>query len=745
MTRRFWLLFNLLILVPLLTYAHPGPIQTGTVSAGPGQKLDQVYVVNFRTGFHDHTDESGRFTLPDCQAGDSLGIYRLGYFSQVVHLKSVGTPLDIILQPSPIVLDQLVVNGSVNPLRQVAEIDMKVSPVANSQELLRKTPGLFIGQHAGGGKAEQLFMRGFDVDHGTDVAISVDNMPVNMVSHAHGQGYADLHFVIPETIGKIDFGKGPYYADRGNFNTAGYVNLETLPVISQNLIAMEAGQFNSYRMVGLLNLLPTDGIHRAYLAVENVMTDGAFDSPQQLSRTNWFLKYSGQPSSHQHLILTASRFASRWDASGQIPERAVKSGAIGWFGAIDDTEGGSTSRSNLQADHLFLLDAHSFIKTSGYLSQYDFDLYSNFTFFLIDSLNGDQIRQKETRLLSGVQSVYHASLRLGDWEVGYRAGAGFRTDEIDDIGLTHTKDRLITLDTLAISDIVENNWFGFADAEFDYGDWKLNPALRIDYFRFTLLDAVKKPFGTQSFYDTRFSPKFNVIYTPTDQWQFYLKSGMGFHSNDTRVVASGKGTSMIPIAVGADLGSIWKPIPRLMITTSGWILNLEQEFVYVGDAGVVEPSGKTRRMGFDAGFRYQMLDWLFADADVNYAHARAVGEPAGEDLVPLAPEWTSTGGLTVRHESGWKGTLRYRWMGDRPANEDGTITAEGYVITDLMVGYQTGPWFAELSVDNIFDNDWKETQFATETRLLTEPSPVTDIHFIPGTPRFIRLKTGFEF
>ncbi|MEO1653079.1 MAG: TonB-dependent receptor plug domain-containing protein, partial [Bacteroidota bacterium] len=249
--------------------------------------------------------------------------------------------------------------------------------VITAQEILRRVPGLFIGQHAGGGKAEQIFLRGFDIDHGTDVNLTVDGMPVNMVSHAHGQGYADMHFLIPETIDQIDFGKGPYYAHKGNFNTAGYVDFETKNRLDNSLVKLEYGRFNTFRSVGLFNLVNTEK-NNAYLAAEYTLTDGPFDASQNFTRFNLMGKYTGQVSSRDRFSLLVSHFTSKWDASGQIPNRAVDAGLIGRFGAIDDTEGGSTTRTNVMGEFIRNLNANTFLKSHAFYSHYTFELFSNF-------------------------------------------------------------------------------------------------------------------------------------------------------------------------------------------------------------------------------------------------------------------------------------------------------------------------------------------------------------------------------
>ncbi|MEX2349739.1 MAG: TonB-dependent receptor [Flavobacteriaceae bacterium] len=721
---------------------------TGKIVDTTGQTIVDAGVFNKTNGAHTHSNTVGNFALTPVKTGDSVYFSKLGYRAvwKVVDSADFQRRLNVVLEQADISLDQIVLFSRVNSLSSLVDVDLKTTPVKTSQEILGKVPGLIIGQHAGGGKAEQLFLRGFDIDHGTDVAISVDGLPVNMVSHAHGQGYADLHFVIPETIENLDFGKGPYFAQQGNFSTAGYVDLRLKKNLDQNLISLEAGQFNTSRLVGLFNVANTSK-SQAYIGSEVYLTDGPFDSPQNFNRINLIGKYSGNLSVDQNLEVTVSHFQSKWDASGQIPVRAVERGLIGRFGAIDDTEGGETSRSNLMLDYSKQNGDAGIYKTKAWVSKYDFELYSNFTFFLENPVDGDQIRQKEERLLLGAQHSFEKTdLSLGDdlsWK--YEAGIGFRYDNSDDNELSSTLNRQNILNRIAYGDIDELNSFGFFDSSFKTGRWMFNPALRLDYFNFTYENKLAPAYDCRSESITRLSPKLNAIYSLNPTWQFFFKTGIGFHSNDTRVVIAQEGEKVLPAAYGADLGTVVKPLDRLALNAALWYLELEQEFIYVGDAGIVEPGGRSRRYGFDLGARFQARDWLYLYADVNYAVARSVNEPDGADYIPLAPRLTSAGGLAVEGLYGFSGGMNYRFVEDRPANEDFSIVAEGYFITDLNVNYTYKNWTLTAIIENLFDREWKETQFATESRLFNEPESVEEIHFTPGTPFFIRGKISYRF
>ncbi|PIB27382.1 TonB-dependent receptor [Maribacter sp. 4U21] len=731
-------------------------LTTGVVSAQnlrgklvntKGIPLEDVGIFNKTNGQHNHSSSTGFFVLNNTSVNDSVYFSRLGYATKVVQVseQDFQNPITVTMEETSISLDQVVLVSKVDALSRIVDIDVKTNPVKSSQEILRKVPGLIIGQHAGGGKAEQIFLRGFDVDHGTDVALSVDGLPVNMVSHAHGQGYADLHFVIPETIQNVNFGKGPYYADQGNFSTAGYVDLRLRKSLDHNLVSLELGQFNTQRLLGMFNVL-NKGNSSAYIASELYITDGPVESPQNFNRINILGRYRYQLPGDQELLLTASHFQSKWDASGQIPQRAVDEGLISRFGSIDDTEGGQTSRTNFLLNHRKSIDSGSSIKTNAYLSKYDFELFSNFTFFLEDPENGDQIRQFENRIVVGAESVFEEyKENWGKQRLEYKAGLGFRYDNVDDNELSSTLNRRTTLNRISFGGVDEVNTYGFFDAKLKAGNFTFNPSVRLDYFGFNYVNKLSELYDNKSEDKVAFSPKFNTIYSPNQNIQFFLKTGIGFHSNDTRVVVANGGEDILPAAYGVDLGTIIKPVNKLVLNATLWTLFLEQEFVYVGDAGIVEPSGKTRRLGAEMGARYQATDWLYVYADANYTQGRSTEEPNGFDFIPLAPDFTSTGGFTIDTQKGFSAGLNYRYVDSRPANEDNSIVAEGYFVSDANLNYSIKNWTFGLIVENLFDTEWNETQFATESRLFNEINAVEEIHFTPGTPFYVRGKVVVTF
>lgn len=737
--------------------AHFGGIVGTVTDHATGQPLRGVTVVLTGLDKRTFTNEFGQYRFTHLPAAPyRIELTHVGYAPQTVTAEvrdDQTTFVQTRLAVAQIELSEVEVSAQgTHDQPLISSLDIRLRPITNSQEILRLVPGIVIGQHAGGGKAEQLFLRGFDLDHGTDIRLTVDGIPVNMVSHAHGQGYADLHFVIPELVQAVQFGKGPYTTEQGNLATAGWVNFQTRTALDRSFFKAEVGQFRTYRAVGAIDLLGEKGRARqqsAYIASEYQFSNSYFDDPQRFGRLNAQGRYHGHLSQATRLTLTASTFWSRWNHSGQIPERAVASGLIGFFGSIDPTEGGETSRTNLNAELVTVTPRNHLIRNQVFYSRYGFELYSNFTFFRDDTLNGDQIRQRERRNLFGYNGSFTSYHALGTKTLTSTVGVQYRQDVTDQTELSHTRNRSETLERRQWGNINELNAGLYVDEALQLSSrWNLTAGLRFDLFRNQYEDLLTNPVSTQWAGASILSPKLNLSYTHSPALQLYLKTGKGFHSNDTRVVVPQGGPlrrtgEILPAAYGSDLGLVWKPLPRLLVNAAAWYLWLAQEFVYVGDEGVVEPSGRSRREGLDLSVRYQLTRNLYADIDVNATRPRAVGEAPGQNYLPLAPPFTSTGGLTLQAPRGFNGSIRYRYLSDRPANEDRSLVAKGYFVTDLQLNYTRPRYQFGLAVQNLFDTRWKETQFATESRLRGEAAPVEEIHFTPGTPFFARLSWTF--
>jgi len=623
----------------------------------------------------------------------------------------------------------------------IRALDFELRPKQSSQDLLRMVPGLVIAQHAGGGKAEQIFLRGFDADHGTDINISVDGIPVNMVSHGHGQGYADLHFLMPEVLKGMEVYKGPYYAQFGDFGTAGTVTFNTIDNVEQNTLSAEAGSFGMQRYVGLAELPLNMTNTRSFVSGELLRNKSYFDNPQNFSRYNFFGKVRHELSTSRSLTVWLSGFSSQWDASGQIPERAVENRLISRFGSIDPTEGGTTARYNVNASYSALADASNLL-IQTYFSRYRFRLYSDFTFFKNVPVNVDEIKKVDDRSIAGGRVEYSFEDRPFGLTGTTIVGVTYRTDGTN-LELWHDARRQ-RLENRVLAHVRQHNASAFAQHDFRFNEVvQLQLGLRGDYFVFEVQDlnpssAVLTTSGQVSQF--LLCPKANLTVSPYSGLDLFANFGMGFHSNDARGVVAQRGNSTLPRASGAEVGTRVLPSHRFTFSAALWVLDLEREFVYSGDEGTTEESGATRRLGIDVETRAQLLDWLWADVDVTVSRGRFKNLSENQNYIPLAPTFTSTGGITVRHPNGIEGSVRYRHVGSRPANEDNSIRALGYTVFDGTFAYRLGDYKLMVIAENVFNVEWNEAQFATESQLRGEPTPVSELHFTPGSPRSVRLK-----
>ncbi len=766
----------------------------GTVTGGDHQEgLIGVNIILEGTIYGTISGHHGEYILGDIPEGTYTIRYSyLGYQSVAteIHIDpGEHVVKDVVLEPGALDLSSvtIVTNQPFSAASSTAirNFDLKVKPVRTAQDILTLAPGLFIAQHAGGGKAEQLFLRGFDADHGTDIGVYVDGLPVNMVSHGHGQGYADLHFIIPEIVDGMTVYKGPYFARFGNFGTAGSVDLTTTDHPEKNLLKMEGGMFNTARATAVLKI-PTNGDHQsAYIAGQYSHSDGPFESPQGFNRMNVYGKFHTHVSERSELRLAFGAFTSAWDASGQIPQRAVQSGLITRWGAIDDMEGGVTSRYNASLDYEFSLGYDHNFMIQAFMSKYDFKLYSNFTFYLEDPINGDMIEQDDHRNIYGINTKYSFRKSLGRVLLHTKLGTSFRGDRID-LSLWKAPARR-RLEVMTEDRVNENNMAFWLEQDVVFGPrFKVQLGVRGDYFTFDVVDHLEDPdfpgngLPHASGYAQSgiLSPKFNAVWSPWDALDIYVNAGTGFHSNDARdvviaarireIIQDGERRGLtreeidqelaagyfdpehqdiqtLPRASGAELGSRISFGPRVLASVALWYLHMNEELVYVGDAGTTEISGETRRLGLDLEVKLQITNWMWADADLNLADGRYTGEPEGANYIPLAPRFTSQGGVNFQHRSGFDGAIRYRYMADRPANEDNSVVATGLFLGNIVIGYRFRGFRIFGQIENLFNVEWNEAQFDTESRLYDEPVPVSELHYTPGNPFNIQAGLMFEF
>ncbi len=628
----------------------------------------------------------------------------------------------------------------------VGGADLALRPRMRPADVLEATPGLFAVQHAGGGKANQYFLRGFDADHGTDVAFFVDGVPVNMPSHGHGQGYSDFHFLIPELVLSLDAYKGPYFAQYGDFATAGAINLRLVESVPESSASMQIGQYGVAR--GVVIASPRLDDHtRATFAVELAKQDGPWLNPERLGRVNVFARVA-HDFGKSKLVATWMSYGSRWYGSGQIPARAVcgegepgvpppstyGGSCIDHFGYVDPTEGGASQRHLASVAWSWANKAVD-VNVMGYAMYYQFGLYSNFTFFDRDPVNGDEIEQTDERLHTGLDVRVRQHTHVGKSVFQTTVGAQTRVDLID-AGLFHDVARS-RLSTTVDAGIVEAQTGAWIEE-----DARLLPWLRaIAGLRFQRADvSVKDRVGDASGASGAFAvlPKLLFSVTPEKHFTLFASWGRGFHTNDARgVVQRTDPADLITPVNGWEVGARVTPVKNLQLSAVGFLVDVASEQVWVGDEGTTEPSGRTRRLGLELDARYRLTDWLYADASFTLTSAKYRDLPSGEDEVPLAPRRTFSAGIGVRRKVGdftpFFG-FRVKSIADRPANEDGSLVAQGFTVADVDGGVR---WKnVELGVDaqNLFDARWREVSFATTSRLAGEPAPVNGIHYTPGWP-----------
>lgn len=704
------------------------------------------------TSPHTYSSATGRFELRVPPGDVRLLVTRIGFAPETVSVAPGQRQLLVSLRATVVTLDPITVSSepvySAASSRAIRELDIQLRPRETAQELLRLAPGLVIAQHAGGGKAEQIFLRGFDADHGTDVAVSVDGTPVNMVSHAHGQGYADLHFITPEVVEIGEVRKGPYDVRDGNLATAGAVNFRTRDRISEPALEARGGSFNTIHGTAVVPFGGDASRAGGYVAASGHYTDGPTISPQGYQRLNGFAKFTAPVGGGAELVTSASAFDSRWDASGQVPDRGVRLGAISRFGAIDSAEGGFTSRYDLSVALRSATGAARRWEIRAYGVKYDFSLFSNFTFFLVDSINGDGIKQTDDRWIAGLNAWYSAP-SLGGLDGQTSVGIGGRSDWTD-VGLGHApgrRDGEIRVD----AQVGEQHGYVWLKQDLRPARClRLQLGVRGDLFRFDVFDRLE---GVLSDLDhvsgvrtqALVSPRANLALEVTPSTTLFANAGRGFHSNDARsVIQASNSAPVVPRATGAEVGAryVWS---GGSLSAAAWRLDLEDELVYVGDEGTTEASGRTRRLGLDLEARVRLAPWLWADVAANFSRGRFRDEPEDANRVPLAPTFTSTAGLTVRDLGPFSGGVRYRHIGGRAADETNTVRALGYTVTELFGAWRLAHVNLVLALDNVFDVDWNEAQFATTSRLRHEPAEVTELHFTPGARRSVQVGAEYRF
>jgi hypothetical protein len=627
-------------------------------------------------------------------------------------------------------------------------------PLLRAGDVLESIPGVLISQHSGEGKANQYYLRGFNLDHGTDFATTIAGVPVNMPTHAHGQGYTDLNFVIPELVSGVQYKKGTYSVEDGDFSSAGSAYISYRNTLPGPIVSLTAGE-EGYRrvLVGVSPRIPTGSVLGS---LELIRNDGPWVHPDEYEKVNGLVRYSrGKP--ERGLSVTAMGYDGRWNATDQIPERAVASDEVSRFGAIDPTDGGTTYRYSLSAE-LQDVAPRSLTKASAYVIAYRLDLFSNFTYFLSDSLHGDQFEQADERVVTGLR-VSHVS---GDPAFQQTIGVDIRHDNIAHVGLYHTEARR-RLALIRGDHVTESNASPYVQSDVTWMP-RVRTVLgvRADAYRFSVASSYLPYSGDDI--TGLVSPKASLVLGPWGPLDLYANGGFGFHSHDVRgarftpsavsqgtqgapehfPVPGGPPIEASPLLVrtqGAEIGARLTGGRRWSASVSNWGLDIASETVFIGDAGLTEPSRPSRRTGIELTGEVRPLDLVSMDADLAYSRARFRDQDPAGDRIPGSVEGVISAGIQYEHPSREFAGLRVRYFGPRPLIEDNSVRSRASTILNMELGYRAhGRWAVALEVFNLLDRAVSDVDYYYTSRLPGEPAEgIADVHTHPQEPRTLRV------
>lgn len=638
-------------------------------------------------------------------------------------------------------------------------------PLLRAAEVLESVPGMVVTQHSGDGKANQYFLRGFNLDHGSDFLTHVMGMPVNMVSHAHGQGYMDLNFLIPELIGSMKYKKGTYSAEDGNFAAAGSARIDYQRAAAPRM-DLTVGQ-HSYRRFLAAGSTEAHGL-TLLGGVELASNDGPWVQPENLQKRNAVFRASSGTAS-DGFAATAMLYKSDWTATEHVPERAIDSGEIGRFEALSANDGGSTHRHSLSAQWARSLEGGGGNSANLYVIDYRLNLFSSPSGY-VNGLQGDQHEQADKRVVWGGDVRHTWLLGSGFNATEVTAGVQLRADRIAKVGLYDTVDRVRT-NTVREDKITETNVGLLVDAKTQWTPWlRSSVGARFDEIRASAV-ALGGQFNMDNGGDVaadQFSPKLGAVFGPfklLGQTEFYGNWGHGFHSNDVRGATAktnpqdGSSAEAVPLIVrakGAELGMRAAPLPGWNTSLSVWTMELASELVFIGDEGVTEPKGASRRRGLEWSNHFIPMAGLLVDADLTLSRARFKQEVNGANRVPNAVPLTASIGLTFDDGGPWFAGLRARYLGSYDLEETGTEKSRAYWMSNLKLGYRVGKrWQATLDILNVFDKKANDIEYWGGACTRSEAVAGTGgcgsgtaidgrlVH--PLEPRSLRLGVSFTF
>ena len=614
----------------------------------------------------------------------------------------------------------------------VGYADLSTRPISRAAELVEVIPGMIATEHSSGGKANQYFLRGFNLDHGTDFAGFVDGVPINQRSHPHMSGYLDLNFLMADLVQRVEFKKGVQYAENGDYSSAGSASFVLYDSLPNNYVQLKLDP-DEYALSAAGSWNIGDGT--LLVAATHEGGDGPFDLPADLDKNVVYVKYS-QPLGDAKLRLGFIGYQNEWTASDQIPLRAVQAGDISRFGAIDPTNGGVSKRyiasAGLDWDGASLL---------GYVQKSELNLFHNFTYFT-DPVLGDQVEQVEDRLAAGLRARMSRDFDLLGMKATGRIGADTHFDWLDETGLYRTTARVRTSAVASDKvDVMSADVWG--DLTLHWTDrLRTTFGLRADYIDGEVEGLVPANAGSDS--GVQWSPKFNIAYTLTDDLEIYAGYGLGFHTNNIVGVVQTQdpvtGDPVDPATLfaeskGGEVGLRWEPNDTFNLSAAVFALDFDSELIYLGDSGVSEPSDPTRRRGLEVAAFWNPVDWLAFDASYAYSHSRFKDAPSGLDRVPNTVEGVAAAGVTWLPGDGWEGSLRVRYLGPGPLIEDNSVRAPSTTLVNAGISKTFGQFEVGLDILNLFDAEDYDMVYFYESQLPGEAAPVEDIHFHPVHPQ----------
>ena len=675
----------------------------------------------------------------------------------LVAAAAVGSPVWASGLPTS-VLEEVVVSGTLDRLHGaplsasqgvVGAEQLSTRPVLRAGELLEVVPGLIVTQHSGDGKANQYFLRGFNLDHGTDLATSVDGVPVNMPTHGHGQGYTDINFVIPELVQSIEYRKGTYYAETGNFSAAGAVDMRYRRTLEAPLVVLEAGE-DSYARSLIAGSSQLGG-GTLLMGFDYAHIDGPWQLEENYRKRNGLLRYSR--ATEQGLFsVTAQGYEGAWRSTDQIPLRAVQSGQVDRFGTVDPTDAGNSHRYSLSADWSGAL-GHGQSKALLYALDYDLDLISNFSYFT-DPEHGDQFQQIDRRRVYGGDWSWRTSFEGLGRQQELATGVQVRHDDIDKVGLYRTVARE-RFDTVREDAVRQTSYGVYGSVDTRWSDSvRTTVGLRADRVDFDVDAGLAANSGRNS--DSIASPKFALVLGPWSKTEVFFNAGKGFHSNDARgttikvdpsdgVTPANRVDALVD-ATGLDVGVRTAIVRNTQFSVSLWSLKLDSELLFVGDAGTTEASRASDRRGIEATVIWNPLSWLIVDADLAWSRSRFSDFDEAGERIPGAVENVASVGLAIDHPGGWFGGARFRHFGEAALVEDNRVRSEPTTLVNLEAGYRFWKRYKlSAAVYNVFDSEDNDITYLYESQLANETQPVEDIHFHPVEPRTVRVTLSGSF